>query len=528
MDEQTLLEAPNEIILTQKLMKNYVDTTKTINHLSLCTGYEGIGTGLRRVLPNVREVAYVEIEAFAIANLVNKMEEGWLHPCPIYTNLKTFPYEEFCGQVDIMSFGFPCQPFSSAGKKRGVEDERHLFPYLAEGIRVMQPRIVLAENVLGILSCKTGEGEPVLQYVGRTLEEMGYTVEIGIFSASEVGLPHQRKRVFICGISNTEIERLRGWNSQGNDVQDGLLPREQEGSEVECQTQGCSRDNAREPNTMEDTNCNSSTTNQGGHGEETQGESQDQPRVQRGMLGGTSCDEGIMGNPNCDGRTTSEGLRSEYAPCSRSEEGQNQAEQSEGTSEPRISTSLRGCEELAHTDSSRSGQDKLSAELWTDRTEQSSSDTRDPEQTEGREGSQEELVNTESECNRFDKTQSQGRDTFGTTSEGVMGNTDCEGLQGLTERQDGEGLYFRQTGQWLVSQSPSRPNHEQYQWEAPRVITKGLSESELGGATDGLADRLDPMLNRTDRLRLLGNGVVPAVAAKAFATLTSKLLSELL
>ncbi len=500
MDEQTLLEAPNEIILTQKLMKNYVDTTQTINHLSLCTGYEGIGTGLRRVLPNVREVAYVEIEAFAIANLVNKMEEGWLHPCPIYTNLKTFPYEEFCGQVDIMSFGFPCQPFSSAGKKRGVEDERHLFPYLAEGIRVMQPRIVLAENVLGILSCKTGEGEPVLQYVGRTLEEMGYTVEIGIFSASEVGLPHQRKRVFICGISNTEIERLRGWNSQGNDVQDGLLPREQEGSEVECQTQGCSRDNAREPNTMEDTNCNSSTTNQGGHGEETQGESQDQPRVQRGMLGGTSCDEGIMGNPNCDGRTTSEGLRSEYAPCSRSEEGQNQAEQSQRTSEPRISTSLRGCQELAHTDSSRSGQDKLSAELWTDRTEQSSSNTRDPEQTEGREGSQER----------------------------VMGNTDCEGLQGLTERQDGEGLYFRQTGQWMVAQSPSRPNHEQYQWEAPRVITKGLSESELGGATDGLADRLDPMLNRTDRLRLLGNGVVPAVAAKAFATLTSKLLSELL
>ena len=480
-------------------MKNYVDTTKTINHLSLCTGYEGIGTGLRRVLPTLREIAYVEIEAFAIANLVNKMEEGWLHPCPIYTNLKTFPYEKFCGQIDIMSFGFPCQPFSSAGKKRGVEDERHLFPYLAEGIRVMQPRIVLAENVLGILSCKTGEGEPVLQYVGRTLEEMGYTVEIGIFSASEVGLPHQRKRVFICGISNTEIERLRGWKSE-DDCDQGWIQEssQEEQSNVWSKAQRCSRDNARESNPMEDTNCNSSTTNQGGHGEETQRESQDQPRVQRGMLGGTSCDEGSMGNPNCDGRTATEGLRSESSACSRSEEGQNQAEQSQGTSEPRISTSLRGCEELAHTDSSRSGQDKLSAELWTDRTEQSSSDTRDPEQTEGREGSQ----------------------------EGVMGDTDCEGFQGLSERQDGEGLYFRQTGQWMVAQSPSRPNHEQYQWEAPRVITKGLSESELGGATDGLADRLDPMLNRTDRLRLLGNGVVPAVAAKAFATLTSKLLSE--
>jgi len=411
---------------------NHVDTTQTINHLSLCTGYEGIGQGIRRVLPTLREIAYVEIEAFAVSNLVDKMEKERLHPCPIYTNLKTFPYEEFCGKVDVMSFGFPCQPFSSAGKKRGVEDERHLFPYLAEGIRVMQPRIVLAENVLGILSCKTAEGEPVLKYVGRTLEQMGYSVEIGIFSASEVGLPHQRKRVFICGISNTEIERLRGWKS-GDDCDQGWIQEssQEKQSNVWSEAQRCSRDNARESNTMENTNSNTSTTNQGRDGEETRRESQDQPRVQRGVLGGTSSDEGT-----------------------------------------------------------------------------------------------EELVHTESECDRFDKTESQGRDTFSTTSEGVMGYSDCEGLQGQSERQNGEGLYFRQTSQWMVAQSPSRPNHEQYQWEAPRVITKGLSESELGGATDGLTTRVDSMLNRTDRLRLLGNGVVPAVAAKAFATLTSKLLSE--
>ena len=76
-----------------------MDTTKTntITHLSLCTGYEGIGKGLRGVLPNVREIAYVEIEAFAIANLVSKMETQQLDAAPIYTNLKEFPYEEFRG-----------------------------------------------------------------------------------------------------------------------------------------------------------------------------------------------------------------------------------------------------------------------------------------------------------------------------------------------------------------------------------------------------------------------------------------------
>ena len=70
-----------------------MDTDKTINHLSLCTGYEGIGMGLRNIWPNVREIAYVEIEAFAVANLAAKIEEGWIHPTPIYTSLKTFPFK---------------------------------------------------------------------------------------------------------------------------------------------------------------------------------------------------------------------------------------------------------------------------------------------------------------------------------------------------------------------------------------------------------------------------------------------------
>ena len=147
-----------------------MDTTKTntITHLSLCTGYEGIGKGLRGVLPNVREIAYVEIEAFAIANLVSKMETQQLDAAPIYTNLKEFPYEEFRGEVDILSGGFPCQPFSQAGARKATEDPRHLFPYIAEGIRECQPRIVFLENVEGIISAKTTDGESVLRYVLRT------------------------------------------------------------------------------------------------------------------------------------------------------------------------------------------------------------------------------------------------------------------------------------------------------------------------------------------------------------------------
>ena len=178
-----------------------MDTTKTITHLSLCSGYEGIGTGLRRVFPNLREIAYVEREGFVAANLVAKMEEGKLDAAPVFTDVKTFPYRKFRGQVDILSGGFPCQPFSNAGKRQATEDPRHLFPFIRDGIRECRPRIVFLENVEGIISAKTGDGESVLKYVLRSLEEVGYRTTAGIFSASEVSAPHQRKRVFILGYS---------------------------------------------------------------------------------------------------------------------------------------------------------------------------------------------------------------------------------------------------------------------------------------------------------------------------------------
>jgi DNA (cytosine-5)-methyltransferase 1 len=180
-----------------------MDNTKTITHLSLCSGYEGIGLGLRRVLPNLREIAYVEREGFPIANLVAKMQEGVLDAAPVFTDVKTFPYGKFRGLVDILSGGFPCQPFSSAGKREGVEDPRHLFPYIRDGIAQCRPRLVFLENVEGIISSKTADGESVLKYVLGELEGLGYRATAGVFSASEVGAPHQRKRVFILGYARS-------------------------------------------------------------------------------------------------------------------------------------------------------------------------------------------------------------------------------------------------------------------------------------------------------------------------------------
>jgi len=183
-----------------------VDTTE-ITHISLCSGYGGIDLGLRRVLPNLRTVAYSEIEAFAVENLLARMEAGQLDAAPIWSDLKSFPWAEFSGLVDILSGGYPCQPFSAAGKRAGADDPRHLWPYIASGIRLLRPRVCFFENVEGHISLG-------LSSVISDLEEMGYQVSWGIFSAAECGAPHQRKRVFIMAHRNDQrLEGHNHWNA---------------------------------------------------------------------------------------------------------------------------------------------------------------------------------------------------------------------------------------------------------------------------------------------------------------------------
>lgn len=191
-------------------------TTSIPTYVSLCSGYDGIGIGLKRAIPNLRTIAHCEIEAYAVANLIAKMEAGLLDACPVFTDLKQFPYRELRDKVTILSAGFPCQPFSSAGKRQATEDPRHLWPWIADGVTAMRPRYVLFENVEGIISAKTADGESVLKYVLGDLEERGYSCTWGVFSASEVGAPHQRKRVFILAKSaSTGLEGTAGQSIQG-------------------------------------------------------------------------------------------------------------------------------------------------------------------------------------------------------------------------------------------------------------------------------------------------------------------------
>lgn len=182
-----------------------MDYTETITHVSHCSGYEGIGLGLKRVFGSrLRAIAYCELEGYCQANLISKMEAGLLDAAPIWSDLKSFPFGHFYSLVDIYTVGFPCQPFSCAGKQEADNDPRHLWPYIRDGIERMQPKLVFLENVDAIISAKLKgsgwsdpEGTPVLLHVLRELERIGYRCTWGSFSAAEVGAPHRRKRVFI-------------------------------------------------------------------------------------------------------------------------------------------------------------------------------------------------------------------------------------------------------------------------------------------------------------------------------------------
>ena len=179
-----------------------------INHLSLCAGVGGIDIGLRKVVKGLRTLAMVEREAFAISVLESKMEEGALDKCPIYPDLLRFPWERYRGLLDIVSGGFPCQPFSISGSRKSTEDPRHLWPFIKEGIGITKPIFCFFENVDGIASAKSPGYYSVLHHVLSDLEEMGYRTEAGCFSAEEVGAPHQRKRWFI--LAYGERARLEG------------------------------------------------------------------------------------------------------------------------------------------------------------------------------------------------------------------------------------------------------------------------------------------------------------------------------
>ena len=179
--------------------------------LSLCSGVGGLELGLRLALGDrLHVVGHVEREVFAAAVLLARMEDQALEPAPVWCgDLEDLDPSPFLG-VDIVTAGFPCPPFSTAGRRRGTDDERWIWPAIAELVRQVRPRQVFLENVPGILVPPAGQLAGLGHVLGD-LAELGFDAEWVCVSAADVGAPHIRKRVFILAHAvGNEPERVGG------------------------------------------------------------------------------------------------------------------------------------------------------------------------------------------------------------------------------------------------------------------------------------------------------------------------------
>lgn len=185
---------------------------------SLFSGIGGLDLGLERA--GMRVIWQSEIDPYA-CRVLNK---HWPE-VPNHGNIKEIDW----GTVeppDVICGGYPCQPFSQAGKRRGEEDPRHLWPWVRESIRILRPRYAILENVQGHLSLG---GTTVI----REITELGYDCEWRIVSASSVGAHHRRNRIIIVAYPNdtgshnqevdateTRVETFRGTGGRGTNVAD--------------------------------------------------------------------------------------------------------------------------------------------------------------------------------------------------------------------------------------------------------------------------------------------------------------------
>ena len=148
--------------------------------------------GLGLAEPGFASACYVEWEKYPRSTLIAGQRAGYLHTAPIWDNVKTFNARPWRGIIDTLLAGYPCQPFSQAGQRKGESDPRHLWPDIERVIDELGPdlRWCLFENVSGHLTLG-------LETVVRALQRLGFRVAVGLFSAEETGAPHERQRVFI-------------------------------------------------------------------------------------------------------------------------------------------------------------------------------------------------------------------------------------------------------------------------------------------------------------------------------------------
>ena len=197
-----------------------------MKHIDLFSGIGGFALAADTVFENVNHT-FVEIDPFCQAILKKHWPESEIHYDirQFITDTASSRLEgsnwspvDGCTQVDILTGGFPCQPFSQAGKRKGTSDDRYLWPEMFRVIQLYQPQWVIAENVRGLTTWNEGM---VLEQVCTDLESENYEVQPLIIPACGVNAPHRRERVWIIAHAQHDGK----FRTQNATVNSGLQPK---------------------------------------------------------------------------------------------------------------------------------------------------------------------------------------------------------------------------------------------------------------------------------------------------------------
>lgn len=544
-------------------------------------GGGGNHLGLSRVIPGLRLVAVAEIEAYAVANLVEKVERGRMGAVACWTDIKSFPCEPFRDRIDLFVASFPCQPFSCAGAQESTEDERHLYPYVGRAVSVIRPRRVLLENVEGIISARTIDHRPdlvrfvrglraaaarsgkarnrwrlersadrthryflrrfgisVLHYVCCDLEARGYCVASGIFSAEECGASHRRKRVFILG----ELRELADAHGQRRQQKPGDASRDE-------RTDGRQSNGDHEPAGDEQGMAIASSGRLGARREQPLRTGQSalngsgRAVADARRLAGARHDKPLHGGEHEDRAAAKNGSAKLADP------GDGQLSQQGRRAEGRNGTRPAGAQ-MANAESGGQRELRESSEQPGRQSDGCNPPVADTARhggngSHGQNGSGRGVCEN-GDCDGKTVGNATGDDEWRASIAAMHGQGQQIGRpSGSMADAERAGLREQRRGEPARGQHPAAehalpdfpPCPDDYEGWAS-VLAAGwldllpaVPQSALRGVADGLAAGLDADFNgltrnRIDRLRMLGNGVVPDTAALAYVTLDAELAAR--
>ena len=217
--------------------------------LDLFSGLGGFSLGLEST-GFFETIAFVEKDEFC-----QKVLKKNFNNIPIEGDIRNVKGDRY--KADVITGGFPCQPFSVAGKRKGTDDDRYLWDETIRVVRECKPKWFIGENVEGLINIQEGM---VLRQVQTDLEKEGFEVQCLIIPASGIGAWHQRKRVWIigCNVSNSDSRMRSRWGTIGESGTNEVWgfyssEKKQSSNDIRSKTIGCD-DILREENV---TNTNS-------------------------------------------------------------------------------------------------------------------------------------------------------------------------------------------------------------------------------------------------------------------------------